>query len=98
MEIIIFKLILLNIIFLIYILLFIFQETEEILSNLVVNKTVWAKVDRLAGVISFSQQKDPSEVLNDWSHDLNKLMQLLSKTTHLINKEEMVHKHLMSEA
>lgn len=95
---IIFRLILLNIIFLIYILVFIFQETEEILSNLVVNKTVWAKVDRLAGVISFSQQKDPSEVLNDWSHDLNKLMQLLSKTTHLINKEEMVHKHLMSEA
>lgn len=73
-------------------------ETEEILSNLVVNKTVWAKVDRLAGVISFSQQKDPSEVLNDWSHDLNSLMQLLSKTTHLINKEEMVHKHLLSEA
>lgn len=73
-------------------------ETEEILSNLVVNKTVWAKVDRLAGVISFSQLKDPSEVLNDWSHDLNSLMQLLSKTTHLINKEEMVHKHLLSDA
>ncbi|KAG8186063.1 hypothetical protein JTE90_005416 [Oedothorax gibbosus] len=73
-------------------------ETEEILSNLVVNKTVWSKVDRLAGVVSFSQLKDPSEVLNDWSHDLNSLMQLLSKTTHLINKEEMIHKHLLSEA
>ncbi|GBL97052.1 26S proteasome non-ATPase regulatory subunit 12 [Araneus ventricosus] len=73
-------------------------ETEEMLSNLVVNKTVWAKIDRLEGVVSFSQLKDPSEVLNDWSHNLNKLMQLLSKTTHLINKEEMVHKHMLTEA
>lgn len=73
-------------------------ETEEVLSTLVVNKTVWAKVDRLAGIVSFSQQKDPNDVLNDWSHNLNSLMHLLSKTTHLINKEEMVHKHLHIEA
>lgn len=65
------------------------QDTEEVLSNLVVNKTVWAKVDRLAGIICFSQQKDPNEVLNDWFHNINSLMQLVSKTTHLINKEEM---------
>ncbi|XP_023228622.1 26S proteasome non-ATPase regulatory subunit 12-like [Centruroides sculpturatus] len=73
------------------------KDTEEVLSNLVVNKTVWAKVDRLAGIICFSQQKDPNEVLNDWFHNINTLMQLVSKTTHLINKEEMIHRHLHPE-
>lgn len=70
------------------------KGTEELLSELVVAKRVWAKVDRLAGVVSFSQHKEPNQVLNDWSHSLNSLMALLSKTSHLISKEEMVHRHL----
>ncbi len=40
-------------------------------------------------MVSFRQTKDPSEVLNDWSTNLNALMSLVGKTTHLINKEEM---------
>uniref|UniRef100_T1J1H9 PCI domain-containing protein n=1 Tax=Strigamia maritima TaxID=126957 RepID=T1J1H9_STRMM len=72
------------------------QETEDFLSTLVVNKTVQAKTDRLAGIINFSQHKDPNEVLNEWSHNIDSLMQLVNKATHLINKEEMIHKHLLS--
>lgn len=72
------------------------EETENFLSNLVVNKTVLAKTDRPAGVVSFTQSKDPNDVLNDWSNHLSTLMQLVNKTTHLINKEEMVHKHLLA--
>lgn len=68
--------------------------TEELLSELVVAKRVWAKVDRLAGVVSFSRHQEPNEVLNDWSRNLNSLMALLSKTSHLISKEEMIHRHL----
>ncbi|UYV71719.1 PSMD12, partial [Cordylochernes scorpioides] len=68
--------------------------TEKVLSEMVVAGTIWAKIDRLAGIICFARQKDPNTLLNDWSHNLNALMQLVSKTTHLINKEEMVHKHL----
>ncbi|XP_066140222.1 26S proteasome non-ATPase regulatory subunit 12 [Euwallacea fornicatus] len=71
-------------------------ETEEFLSTLVVNKTVQAKTDRPAGVVHFQQVKDPSDVLNDWARDLASLMQLVNKTTHLINKEECVHKHLQA--
>jgi len=67
-------------------------ETEEFLSNLVVSKTVEAKIDRRDGVVSFQRQKDPNEVLNDWSHSVNQLMTLVNKATHLITKEEMVHK------
>ncbi|KAJ8036924.1 26S proteasome non-ATPase regulatory subunit 12 [Holothuria leucospilota] len=67
------------------------MEAEEFLSNLVVKKTVYAKVDRLAGIVDFTAHKDPNEVLNSWSNNLNELMQLVNKTTHLINKEEMLH-------
>ncbi|KAK3585181.1 hypothetical protein CHS0354_001816 [Potamilus streckersoni] len=67
-------------------------ETEEFLSSLVVTKTVQAKMDRLEGIVNFSQQKDPNDILNDWSVSINTLMQLVNKTTHLITKEEMVHK------
>ena len=34
--------------------------------------------------------QDPLENLNTWSYNTNKLMDLVMKTTHLINKEEMV--------
>lgn len=67
------------------------QESEEFLSTLVVNKTIYAKVDRLAGIINFQRPKDPNDLLNDWSHKLNSLMSLVNKTTHLIAKEEMIH-------
>lgn len=72
--------------------LFFFQEIEEFLSNLVVDKTIQAKIDRLEGIVNFTQQKDPNDILNDWSFNINTLMQLVNKTNHLIVKEEMVHK------
>jgi len=72
------------------------SETEEFLSNLVVNKTVEAKIDRLEGIVSFRRPKDPNDVLNEWSHNINQLMSLVGKTTHLITKEEMVHRALKS--
>ena len=72
----------------------ILQETEEFLSNLVVNGTVTAKIDRLDGIINFRKSKEPNEMLNEWSHNVNSLMGLVSKATHLITKEEMVHKAL----
>lgn len=71
---------------------FFFQETELFLSELVVSKTVFARIDRPAGIVTFSAHKESNEILNEWSHNLNTLMQLLNRTTHLITKEEMVHK------
>jgi len=69
-------------------------EAEEFLSGLVVSKTVEAKIDRLDGIVHFTHAKEPADVLNDWSFSLNKLMSLVSETTHLITKEQMVHKAL----
>ena len=67
------------------------QEAEEYLAKLVVNKTVYAKIDRLSGIITFTKPRDPSDVLNEWSYSMNKLMGLVNKATHMIAKEEMIH-------
>lgn len=67
------------------------QETEEFLSNLITKKTINGKIDRLAGIVTFEHQKNINEVLNDWSFNLNNLMNSINKTTHLINKEEMIY-------
>lgn len=48
--------------------------------------------------VCFSLNMDASDRLNEWSDNLNTLMQLVNKTTHLINKEECVHKHLLAKA
>lgn len=74
------------------------EETEEFLSNLVSSKTVTAKVDRLDGVVHFqtSQTQDVNAVLNGWATGLSSLMDLVTKTNHLINREEMVHRHLLA--
>merc|ERR1712098_621973 len=69
-------------------------ETEDCLSDMVVSGTVTAKTDRLEGIVDFTEQQDPLEALNQWSSNTNKLMELVMKTTHLINKEEMVHRTL----
>ncbi|KAJ3108807.1 Dynein heavy chain 7, axonemal [Phlyctochytrium bullatum] len=66
------------------------KEAEEFLSSLVVKKTIFARIDRPAGVITFVPKKDPNAVLNEWSHNINSLLHLINKTTHLIAKEGMV--------
>ena len=73
-------------------------ETEDFLSMMVVNKSVEAKTDRLDGVVDFEKHQDPNDMLNNWSHSVSELLSLVMKTTHLVNKEEMVHKHLLGGA
>lgn len=71
------------------------KESEEFLCQLVVSGTVVARMDRLEGVVNFGTTPEHSQLLNSWSESLHHLMALVNKTTHLINKEEMVHKHLL---
>ncbi len=67
------------------------QETEAFLSNLVVNKTIFARMDRPAGIITFTKPQEPTVMLNEWSNSIHSLLDLIVKTNHLITKEEMVH-------
>ena len=55
-------------------------QTEEILCRLVVSGTIWARVDRPAGIVSFRQSRTAEDVMNDWSSDMSKLLSLVEKT------------------
>ncbi|KAL7910195.1 PCI domain-containing protein [Trichoderma velutinum] len=66
------------------------DETEKYISELVTSKTVYAKIDRPARVVSFAKPRDADDVLNEWSHNMKSLLGLLERIDHLITKEEMM--------
>ncbi|KAG6394550.1 hypothetical protein SASPL_145139 [Salvia splendens] len=68
------------------------QETEKHLSDMVVSKALVAKIDRPPGLICFQAAKDSNDILNLWSSNLEKLLDLVEKSCHQIHKETMVHK------
>ncbi|TFY73481.1 hypothetical protein EWM64_g10531, partial [Hericium alpestre] len=55
------------------------QETEETLSRLVVSGSVWARIDRPTGIVSFRNKRSAEDVMNDWSSDMQKLLGLVEK-------------------
>lgn len=67
------------------------DRTEEFLSEMVSSKQLQAKIDRCAGTIAFSQKRSPGAVLNDWAADISSMLQLVDKTCHLIDKENMMY-------
>ena len=66
------------------------EETEKYISQLVTDKTVYAKIDRPARVVTFAKARSADEVLNEWSSDMRSLLGLLERIDHLITKEEMM--------
>lgn len=56
------------------------QETEDTLSRLVVSKTIWARIDRPTGIVTFRNKKTAEDVMNKWSSDMQKLLGLVEKT------------------
>lgn len=66
------------------------EETEKYISDLVTAKTIYAKIDRPARVISFAKPRDADDVLNEWSGNMKSLLGLLERIDHLITKEEMM--------
>ncbi|KAA1468067.1 PCI-domain-containing protein [Dentipellis sp. KUC8613] len=55
------------------------EQTEETLCRLVVSGTVWARIDRPAGIVSFRNKRSAEDVMNDWSSDMQKLLGLVEK-------------------
>ena len=66
------------------------DETEKYISDLVTAKTIYAKIDRPARIISFAKPRDADDVLNEWSGNMKSLLGLLERIDHLITKEEMM--------
>jgi len=60
-------------------------------SELVSSKSIYARMDRPLGIVVFERPRPATEVLSDWGHDLEEVLTLIEKTSHLIQKEYMVH-------
>lgn len=68
------------------------QEAEKHLSDMVVSKSLIAKIDRPMGIVNFQVAKDSNDILNTWAMNLEKLLDLVEKSCHQIHKETMVRK------
>ena len=69
------------------------SETEKRLSDLVCSKKVSAKIDRPGGVVNFNPDSRGADwLLNQWVGKIDKLLDVLDKSNHLIHKEAMAHK------
>jgi len=66
------------------------DETEQYISDLVTAKTIYARIDRPAGIVSFAKSRDVDDLLNEWGSDVKSLLTLLERVDHLITKEEMM--------
>jgi 26S proteasome regulatory subunit N5 len=74
------------------------DETEKHLCNLIVSKSIKAKIDRPSGIVTFCHKQNLNvhqkptenrrdENLNDWLDQIEVLMKKIEHTSHLINKE-----------
>jgi 26S proteasome regulatory subunit N5 len=64
-------------------------QLEAEISSMVSSGDLYAKMDRPLDTIRFSQKSSPESILSDWAGDIDKLLNLVEKTTHLIQKENM---------
>lgn len=63
------------------------ERAEEEIADMVINKRITAKINRLDGIVNF---KKPSPV-NNWNHDIKSLLRNIDTTCHLINREKVVY-------
>lgn len=61
-------------------------KTERTLCKLVTDKTVYARIDRPKGIVTFKAKQTNYQILNDWSGDIGKILNLVEKTSHLVSK------------
>jgi len=66
-------------------------EAEEAVCRLVIDKTIWARVDRIGGVVGFAKQKNHNEVLCDMKGNVDHILAQITQACHLIDKEQLMH-------
>lgn len=67
-------------------------EAERFLSDLVSSRQLFARIDRPTGIIQFKANQKETQLIQGWSDQINSLLTKVESTTHLINKENMIHK------
>lgn len=64
---------------------------ESNITELVNSDIIYAKINRPAKLVNFIRPKGANELLNEWSTNIDLLMEDIKSIEHLINKEEMLH-------
>lgn len=67
------------------------MQTESFIIELVNKGDLYAKINRPFKVVTFIKPKSENELLNEWSSNVDHLLENLEIIEHLINKEEMIH-------
>ncbi|KAI1728848.1 PCI domain-containing protein [Ditylenchus destructor] len=71
------------------------DEMEKFVCNLIVTGIIPdVKINRPLSVINLRSHRAIIDTLDEWGSSVKKLTDILNKVSHLILKEEMVHKHL----
>lgn len=69
------------------------DRAEQEIGDMVVNKRVQAKINRLAWEVTFKQKNQSANAhLDNWNSDIRLLLDKVEQTCHLINREKIVHK------
>ena len=63
------------------------DQAEQELCDMIFSKIIYARIDRLTGIVTFTKKKNENDVMNDWSSDIHKLLGLVDSTCNLINRE-----------
>lgn len=67
------------------------ELAEKEIGDMVVNKRLQAKINRMQGMVNFQKNKQTNENLNDWNYDIRHMLDKIEQTCHLINREKVVH-------
>lgn len=67
------------------------ERTELEIADMVINKRIVAKINRLDGIVKFGKKEFVNDTLNNWNHDIKELLSKIDKTCHLINREKVVY-------
>ncbi|CCW62999.1 unnamed protein product [Phytomonas sp. EM1] len=67
------------------------SHTESFIMSMVSNKTLYAKIDRVDGLVVFEPPQNTTEVMASWNEAVERSVALLDKASHLITKERMLH-------
>lgn len=67
------------------------KQTEESVCDMVINKDLWARVDRIDGIVTFAKKKDSTQQTQEWATGIDHVLGQVTAACHLIQKEYMVH-------
>ncbi|EPY36337.1 26S proteasome regulatory subunit N5 [Strigomonas culicis] len=67
------------------------EHAEAFIMTMVTNGTLYAKMDRVDGLVVFQPPKNATQVVASWNENVDRSVTLLDKISHLITKERMLH-------